>query len=31
MDPKFADVAVACVVQAGTESGTDWTMVVGRR
>jgi uncharacterized protein YkwD len=31
MDPKFADVAVACVVQPGTEFGTYWTMVLGRR
>jgi uncharacterized protein YkwD len=31
MDPKFADVAVACVVQPGTKYGTYWTMVLGRR
>jgi uncharacterized protein YkwD len=31
MDPRFADVAVACVGQPGTEFGTYWTMVLGRR
>jgi uncharacterized protein YkwD len=31
MDPAFADVAVACVQKEGTEYGTYWTMVLGRR
>jgi uncharacterized protein YkwD len=31
MDPSFAEVAVACVAQPGTEFGTYWTMVLGRR
>jgi uncharacterized protein YkwD len=31
MDPGFQDVAVACVAQPGTEYGTYWTMVLGRR
>lgn len=31
MDAKFVDVAVACVQQPGTEWGTYWTMVLGRR
>ena len=31
MDPRFDDVAVACVAQPGTEWGTYWTMVLGRR
>jgi uncharacterized protein YkwD len=31
MDPRFADVAVACVAQPGTEWGTYWTMVLGRK
>jgi uncharacterized protein YkwD len=31
MDGKFADVAVACSAQPGTEWGTYWTMVLARR
>ena len=31
MDPKYVDVAVACVAESGTEFGTYWTMVLGRR
>jgi uncharacterized protein YkwD len=31
MKPDFDDVAVACVAQAGTQHGTYWTMVLGRR
>ena len=31
MDPGFTDVAVACVQQPGTEWGTYWTMVLGRK
>jgi uncharacterized protein YkwD len=31
MDSKYVDVAVACVAQPGTEWGTYWTMVLGRR
>lgn len=31
MDPKFVDVAVACVAQPGTEWGTYWTMMLGRK
>lgn len=31
MDPKFVDVAVACVAQPGTQWGTYWTMVLGRK
>lgn len=31
MDPKYVDVAVACVAQPGTEFGTYWTMVLGRK
>jgi uncharacterized protein YkwD len=31
MDPGFADVAVACVAQPGTQWGTYWTMLLGRR
>jgi uncharacterized protein YkwD len=31
MDPGFADIGVACVAQPGTEWGTYWTMVLGRK
>jgi uncharacterized protein YkwD len=31
MHPEFQDVAVACVAQAGSEWGTYWTMVLGRK
>jgi uncharacterized protein YkwD len=31
MNPKFADAAVACVARAGSQWGTYWTMVLGRR
>lgn len=31
MDPRYLDVAVACVAQPGTDWGTYWTMVLGRR
>jgi uncharacterized protein YkwD len=31
MDPEFTDMAVACVRQAGTQLGTYWTMVLGRK
>jgi uncharacterized protein YkwD len=31
MDPRYVDVAVACVAQPATEFGTYWTMVLGRR
>jgi uncharacterized protein YkwD len=31
MDPGFRDVAVACVARPGTQWGTYWTMVLGRR
>lgn len=31
MDPQFADIAVACAAQPGTQWGTYWTMVLGRR
>lgn len=31
MDANFADVAVACAAQDGTEWGTYWTMVLGKR
>lgn len=31
MDPDFRDVAVACVSQPGTQWGTYWTMMLGRR
>jgi len=31
MEPAFADVAVACVMQPGSEWGTYWTMVLGRK
>ena len=31
MDPKFVDVAVACAGQAGSQWGTYWTMVLGRK
>jgi uncharacterized protein YkwD len=31
MDAKYVDVAVACVAQPGTEWGTYWTMVLGRK
>lgn len=31
MDAKFGDVAVACVQQPGTQWGTYWTMVLGRK
>jgi uncharacterized protein YkwD len=31
MNPIFAEVAVACVQQAGTTYGTYWTMVLGSR
>ncbi|MEJ8837808.1 CAP domain-containing protein [Ramlibacter sp. AN1133] len=31
MNPQFQDVALACVAQPGTEWGTYWTMVLGRK
>jgi uncharacterized protein YkwD len=31
MDPRFADVAVACVGDRRSQWGTYWTMVLGRR
>lgn len=31
MDAKYADVAVACVAQPGSDLGTYWTMVLGRQ
>ena len=31
MDPKFNEVAVACVGQKGSQWGTYWTMVLGQR
>jgi uncharacterized protein YkwD len=31
MDPRFGDVAVACVGHAKSQWGTYWTMVLGRR
>ena len=31
MNPAFAEVAVACVGQPGSQWGTYWTMVLGRR
>ncbi|MDB5957639.1 CAP domain-containing protein [Ramlibacter sp.] len=31
MDPRFADVAVACVADPHSQWGTYWTMVLGRR
>ncbi|GAB3651065.1 CAP domain-containing protein [Ramlibacter alkalitolerans] len=31
MTAEFQDVAVACAVQAGSEWGTYWTMVLGRK
>ena len=31
MNPQFSDVAVACVGQPGSEWGTYWTMMLGRR
>lgn len=31
MDPAFEEVAVACVEQPGSEWGTYWTMVLGRK
>ena len=31
MEPRFADIAVACVQQRGTQWGTYWTMVLGRK
>lgn len=31
MNPAFNDVAVACVAQPGTQWGTYWTMVLGRK
>jgi uncharacterized protein YkwD len=31
MAPEFQDVAVACVAQPGSEWGTYWTMVLGRK
>jgi uncharacterized protein YkwD len=31
MNPQFQDVAVACVAQPGSEWGTYWTMVLGRK
>lgn len=31
MNPKFADVALACVARPGSQWGTYWTMVLGRR
>ncbi|HYE40378.1 MAG TPA: CAP domain-containing protein [Ramlibacter sp.] len=31
MDPKFVDVAVACVSRPGTDLGTYWTMILARK
>jgi uncharacterized protein YkwD len=31
MDPTFNDMAVACVAQPGTQWGTYWTMMLGRK
>ena len=31
LTPEFQDVAVACVAQPGSEWGTYWTMVLGRK
>jgi uncharacterized protein YkwD len=31
MDPQFSEVAVACVGRPGSQWGTYWTMVLGRR
>ena len=31
MNPRFVDVAVACVGNRGSQWGTYWTMVLGRR
>jgi uncharacterized protein YkwD len=31
MNPQFQDVALACVAQPGSEWGTYWTMVLGRK
>jgi uncharacterized protein YkwD len=31
MDPRFNEVAVACVAHAGSQWGTYWPMVLGRR
>jgi uncharacterized protein YkwD len=31
MNPQFQDVAVACVAQPGSQWGTYWTMVLGRK
>jgi uncharacterized protein YkwD len=31
MNPRFMDVAVACVGRPGSQWGTYWTMVLGRR
>lgn len=31
LDPKYRDVALACEARSGTEWGTYWTMVLGRR
>lgn len=31
LDPEFQEVAVACAAQPGSEWGTYWTMVLGRR
>lgn len=31
LDPQFKDVAVACVVQPGSQYGTYWTMMLGRQ
>jgi uncharacterized protein YkwD len=31
LNPQFQDVALACVAQPGTEWGTYWTMVLGRK
>lgn len=31
MEPRFSDIAVACVQRPGSQWGTYWTMVLGRR
>jgi uncharacterized protein YkwD len=31
MNPKFVEVGVACVGRRGSQWGTYWTMVLGRR
>jgi uncharacterized protein YkwD len=31
MNPQFTEVAVACVGQPGSQWGTYWTMVLGRK